>query len=59
MFLGSTGGGGGEVTEVVTEVDIVVGSDTAPIEHVAGEPLIVHSCISSSSENDRGRGRGY
>jgi hypothetical protein len=43
MFLGSTAEEGGEVIEVDTEADIVVGTGTAPIEHVAGEFLIIHS----------------
>jgi hypothetical protein len=59
MFLGLIGGEGGEDTEVATEVGIVVGTGTAPIEHVAGELFTSTFCTSSSGGNHRGRGRGY
>lgn len=59
MFLGSTGGEGGEVvTAVDIEVVTVVGTGTAPIEHAAGKLSTMHPYI-KLSEDYRGRGRGY
>jgi hypothetical protein len=58
MFLGSTGGEDGEVVVIAVDIEvvIVVGTGTAPIEHVAGKHFTIHSIRQAKRRITEGAG---